>query len=270
MKVSSLFLKPLRAISEELGNWSLFITLLLSDLKQNAASTRLGAIWWFLDPLAMMAVFYFLVRVVFERGGEDYHLFILSALIGWQWFARSLNSSAGAVLGSAGLMAKGRIPLLTVIIVPIITNAIYCFFGFLIIKLIAWSPFTLQFGWLLIAMIVQIVLTVALGTLLSIATVYLPDTKRALGFILRAWWFLSPVLYDVSKVLDSTKVPEWAKDAFLANPMTTLLPIYRSALLNYPLEGLDRLPLIAAVSVVTLGIAVLLLRSFGRHFLKYA
>lgn len=258
------------ALREELGTWSLFVTLLFSDLRQNAATTRLGMLWWFLDPLAMMAVFYFLVRIVFERGGEDYHLFILSALIGWQWFARSINACAGAVSGSAGLLAKSRMPLLLAVVVPISSNAIYCFFGFIAIKLIAWTPVTSDIVWLVAAMFIQFLLTAGLGSLLAIANVYVPDTRRALGFVLRAWWFLSPVLYDVAQIVDSDRVPEWAKTAFMLNPMTTLLPMYRSALLNYEIIGMDRLLLIGISSVCILLLGIYLLRRLGRHFLKYA
>ena len=45
------------------------------DLKTSVATTRLGVLWWILDPLLLMAIYYFIVMKVFNRGGEGVPFF---------------------------------------------------------------------------------------------------------------------------------------------------------------------------------------------------
>ena len=57
---------------------------------------------------------------------------------------------------------------------------------------------------------------------------------RVLEIFLRIWLYLSPILY--SATLFEEKLPEgWAFIANL-NPMVPILSIYRSAILDYPIE----------------------------------
>src|SRR5690606_18530469 len=45
------------------------LTLFQVNVKTTVASARLGWLWWFIDPLVMMAIYYFIIHVVFQRGG---------------------------------------------------------------------------------------------------------------------------------------------------------------------------------------------------------
>lgn len=250
----------LSVIKQYIGTPGLYHVLLVGELKNNTANNRLGFLWWFLDPLAMMAVFYFVVQVVFKRGGEDYHLFILSALLAWQWFARSLTGSANAIAGAAGLLSRTRVPPGALILVPIIANGMFALVGLLLVKLISGTSWGMQTLWVFPGLLVQMLLSAGIGTLLATLTPVFPDIRRMLGFITRAWWFLSPVLYDASRVMDASGVPQWAKTAFMMNPMTVLLPIYRWALLDRGTVYLDKLPVLAVISFVLLVVSIFVLR----------
>ena len=67
--------------------------LVQADLHKHGADTLLGNIWWFLDPLLQMVVYVILVSVIFDRGGEDYPLFIFAAILPWKWFSSSINDA---------------------------------------------------------------------------------------------------------------------------------------------------------------------------------
>ena len=59
----------IRIFSELLKNRDAFLTLVQLHLKTSVSRTALGYLWWLLDPLFLMAVYYFLVKIIFQ--GEE-------------------------------------------------------------------------------------------------------------------------------------------------------------------------------------------------------
>ena len=226
--------------------------LSINDIKARNSRNKLGLLWWFLDPLAMMAVFYFVVVVLFERGGENYHIFILSALMGWQTFSRSLSASANSLNSSKTLILQTNLPLSIWTVVPALVNG---FFG--IVGLLVLSLFTYEYiGWdlllILPILVSQQIFAIGLGSYLAIATAKFPDTTKILTFVMRAWWFLSPVLYNEARVMESERIADWIKDIFVMNPMAAYLPAYRAIILDTDELHVERLLIWTAISLVML------------------
>lgn len=72
-----------------ISNWSNLVArrdlireLVLSDLKTTAAETKLGWLWWLLDPLIMMAIYWVFIVIIFGRDKyAPYPIFIGCALL---------------------------------------------------------------------------------------------------------------------------------------------------------------------------------------------
>ena len=72
--------------------------LVMSELRSTVARSKLGWIWWFLDPLLMMLVYWAIVVGLLGRGSDRYDpypAFLFAALITWKHFATAVGRSLG-------------------------------------------------------------------------------------------------------------------------------------------------------------------------------
>ena len=78
-----------------LARKDLLRALVVSDLRASDASTRLGWLWWILDPLLLMFI-YWGVFSILSRGRVDYApypIFILCALLPWKHLSVAAGKS---------------------------------------------------------------------------------------------------------------------------------------------------------------------------------
>jgi len=74
---------------------------------------------------------------------------------------------------------------------------------------------------------VLLLLTSALGILLSALNVYLRDTSHFLELALLAWFWVTPIVYYFQQV---GQRHGWSKDVWLANPVTPIVLIFQRAI----------------------------------------
>lgn len=239
------------------------------ELTKNIVEMRLGAIWWLLEPLIMASIYYFLVVLVFQQQGEHYHLFLLTGLMVWQAFSKGLMSATGSLTQSANIVLQTRLPLSYFIVAPILANIIYMLLGFVIILLLAGHVPSLSILYLLPLLIAVTLFTIGLGLIVSILNVFMRDTSRILNFILRAWWFFSPILYDARYVLDSDKISDFLKWLFTMNPFSTFVPLFREALLGSEAHPAQNFSFIASISLVVFMLGVLIFYYFHKRAIKF-
>ncbi|WP_165855393.1 ABC transporter permease [Marinobacter sp. JSM 1782161] len=206
--------------------------LWVMDIKSTVASARLGWLWWFLDPLVMMMIYYFIIRVVFQRGGENYHLFVLCGIVSWQFFARSVSSCVGAITGKRGIIRQTSTPMAILIAVPCAVQFFFAAIGMAIVSLWSYSALGAQTLAIVPLLVLIFLLAYAVGVLMAVTQVFLADTAKFVGYLLRAGFFLSPVLYPASRVLEAQNVPEVAKTLFNLNPMAWVIESMRGVVLD--------------------------------------
>src|SRR5690625_5591259 len=88
----------------------LLLYLVKSGLKAEHRNSYLGYFWWLLDPLLNVLVYYFLVVIILDRGGENYALFLVIGLVVWRWISSSINSSAKSVLRYSSIIRQVYLP----------------------------------------------------------------------------------------------------------------------------------------------------------------
>lgn len=208
--------------------------LVISNLKAGQHSTFLGYVWWVLDPLLLMMVYFVLVEVIFDRGIEHYPVFILSAILPWKWFNSSVQGSIGVLLGRERLIKQ--VPFPKVVLPLSLTLANLVSFGFGLLVLLAFVlAYRIEITEAVVAMPVIIVgqfgLTFGIAMFFSAVAVFFRDVRNMLQYAFRLWFYLSPALYPV------TFVPEDLRDTYrLLNPFARIFPAYRDAAMfgNFP------------------------------------
>ncbi len=250
-------------------NWRYFIDLVVQEaragLRAEASRGYLGVLWWVIEPVMYMSIFYTVFAHLMHRGDENYIMFLLTGLITWKWFQATLNSGASSLMNNAGLMNLVYVPK---IIFPLTNIAVNTFKFLIILALflifLLFTPVQLSPAWVLLPVLVaaQLLLIVALTCLLAALMPFFPDLRVILDNLLLMLFFLSGIFFDISQL------PASIRQYLGLNPMAALIDMYRSLLLKGLPPDWQTLLLLVLLSLLILMVALRLLRRFDRIYPK--
>ena len=203
--------------------------LMWRDIKVRYKQTLLGALWAILQPLVMMIIFAFffgkLARMPTQ--GIPSPLFYYAGISLWTFFSNSVMNGANSLFGNTNLITKIYFPRLIIPSAAVCAGLVdWAIAWLLFIPLLAYYGIGLTWKIILILPLSILVTALALGAgiLFSALNVKYRDVRYVLPFLLQAWMFISPIIYDSSIV-----PPQWRR-IFLLNPMSGIVNTYRGAL----------------------------------------
>jgi len=247
--------------------------LALRDIQVRYKQSLLGIGWAVAQPLATMLVFGLLFRALLGREGMPtlegvpYAVSAYCALVPWQLFARSLQSSGDSLVANKQLIHKVYFPRLVAPIAPLLAALVDfgCAFAVLAAMLAAYGilpdPAALALP-LFVALAVAAALGVSLW--LSALNAIYRDVRHALPFLVQIWMFLTPVVYTSESVLRGR--PEWLAWLYGLNPMTGVVEGFRWALLGAAEPPWSAVAASTAVSLALLVSGLYFFRRLERSF----
>jgi ABC-type polysaccharide/polyol phosphate export permease len=270
-----------QGISDIFSRRRLVRYLVQADMKKRGSDTVLGNVWWILDPLLQMTVYWIFVSVIASRPAPDYPLFIFAALLPWKWYASVVNDATNAVVNKDKLIRQIAFPKLVLPVSAASAGVVGFVWGLIPLGLLMLFYLDrvepLMLVWLPLIAVVQYAFTLASAVLVSAANVFFRDLGNAIGHGLRLWWFLSPGLYSLRAVHDTAVVQDYPIIGTLAgfNPFAVLFESYRGVIYGgadgvsppHPPDVVS-LFLLLAGSVAFLAIAVVLFKRVEPEFAK--
>ena len=220
----------LRTITEIWENRNALRSQFYVNIKTTVATTRLGLLWWILDPLLLMLIYYFVVKVIFARGGPNYHLFALCGIVTWQSFSRSITLCTKSLTSNAGLIKQAAVPMVLYLIISPLVQAFFYLIGLVIIMAWNWPALGIQTIGVLILIFLMVLMSFTIGLFLSIFEVYIRDTGKLLSYILRFGFYISPILYSPDRIYEIASIPDYAKTLYSLNPMVHFITAVRDVL----------------------------------------
>jgi len=237
----------------------------IADLISESRRGSLGLLWWIIEPVLYMSVFYLIFVVVFDRGGEDRVSFLLTGLVAWKWFNSSISQCSICIPSHIGLIRQVYIPKYIFPGIILMTTFIkfLVIFSFLIVFLLVAgkNPSAAWFS-LPIVIAVQLLTMLALGSFLAAVVPFLPDIKLLIDNGLILLFFLSGVFFDIRLV------PEEVRNYFYLNPMTSIIESYRNILLGGIEPNWQNLGWVVIMALGCLALGGHLLRRFDRTYAK--
>ena len=97
-------------IQDVVGRRRLIRYLVGAELKRTHADTAFGQLWWILDPLLQMAVYFLLFAVMLNTKIPDYPLFLFVAILPWKWFSTTLAEATLSITGRQRLIRQIQFP----------------------------------------------------------------------------------------------------------------------------------------------------------------
>lgn len=228
------------------------------NLKSETSTNYLSYGWWFLEPVIHMICYYVVFDLLMQRGGPGFVYFLLTGLVPWLWFARSISQGANSLVGGKYLMSQLYIPKLFFPLVLIVQTTIkqaLVFLVFLAFLLVSGHTLSMEWSALIPILLVQLLFMLPVACLAAYAVVYIRDLKMVIPTIIQFMFFCSGIFFSFERI--SVEYKDW----FLVNPMAGIIVAYRDVLLNNQWPNWQYLGIVALISMVLILITVLLYRS---------
>jgi ABC-2 type transport system permease protein len=237
-------------LREFAGTQDLAINLTLRELRGRYKRSVLGWTWSLLNPLATVAiyslVFGFFLKVNpptgHPSGLHSFALFLLCALVPWNFFQNGVTMGLGSLLASSNLIKKVYFPrellvastigslVVTMLIELSVLGAILLIVGNMVLP---WIPVVL----FLVAIETVFVLGIALA--LSVWNVYFRDMQHLVAILIQVLFYTCPIVYPI------TYVPRHAHvlgmnipllRLYMLNPLVRMFQSFRAVLydLRFP------------------------------------
>lgn len=199
---------------------------LVREWKTRYAGSMLGWMWALVQPIASLAIFYVLfgivlaVRVPGVASTNGYLLHLLAGLAVWLPFTDAVGRGVGCLVAYEDFLRKQPIPAEILPIASVGGSSLVLLIGYLMLLVMApmqgIQP-TVAWLWIPVLVLAQLVMTLGLTLMLSMAHFLWRDVGSVVGFGLQLWFYLTPIVYPLSQV--PAQFHQW----YLLNPLACLV-----------------------------------------------
>jgi lipopolysaccharide transport system permease protein len=216
----------------------LLYNLTLRDLKVRYKNSVLGIAWSLLNPILMMLVFTVVYTVMIGQSDRrDYAAFVLCGLLPWNFFSGSIMGGVGSIVNNGYLIKKVYFPRAVLPASIMLSNLVNFLVALPVYFVLAWLlgvRFTPYVLFLPIVMLVEMIFILGMSLLLSALNVFYRDVQQIMEVLILAWFFVTPVIWDVSLLPESrlilgVDVPV-QRLTYILNPMASIIATYRDIL----------------------------------------
>ena len=175
----------------------LFTQLVSRELRRKYKGSRLGVLWYLVNPLVLMGAYTLMFGYVLHvQKIPDFPVFVMIGIVVWTFFAQSLLAAAESLIDQGSLIRKARFPRESIPAASVVVQLI----TFLAI-LVLLAPLALALrgslapALLLLPLLVVALFAFVLGCALIVAVLhaYFRDVAPILAAALLPWFFLTPI-----------------------------------------------------------------------------
>jgi lipopolysaccharide transport system permease protein len=224
------------------------------DIKIRYKQTVLGFVWAVLQPFMTMIVFslFFGKLAKMPSEGVPYPIFNFTALLPWQFFEGSINTSTSSLVANANMITKVYFPRLFIPVSAIVSGLVDFAIAFIVlIGMMFFYHIAPNLGVLLLPLFLLLAMITAMGVSLwmSALNVKYRDVRYVVPFLMRFWFFATPIAYP------SNLLNEPWRTLYGLNPMVGVVEGFRWALLGtQPPEAMLFLSILISLTLLISGL----------------
>lgn len=254
------------ALQDVVQRRELLNNLVLRELRGKYKGTALGWLWSLINPLASTVIFTIvfgtILRVTPTEGADglrNYTLFLLCALLPWNFFSGVVNGGLQSLLANANLIKKTAFPRQLLVL----SGSFSLFVTFTIEMAVLFVGLAL-FGanpllWLVPTVVLMVLLTgfaTGLALMLSVANVYFRDSAHFVAIGLQVLFYATPIIYPATLVSGVSPTSVAGRlhltDVYFANPMVHFAEAFRNLLYEHQVPGLGTMLVVVLAPVASL------------------
>ncbi|MFV0447963.1 MAG: ABC transporter permease [Vibrio sp.] len=224
------------------------------NLRSEASVNYLSYAWWVIEPLLHMVVYYVVFSFLLARGGENYVAFLLTGLIPWLWFSKTISHTMGSILHGKQLMNQLYIAKVFFPLTFVVQDAVKQVIVFmLLLTFLIFYGISPSLAWLhaIPIILVQFLLIIGCSLIAALIVPFVRDMSFVIPTGLQFMMFCSGIFFS------HHDIPEKALQYFFLNPMAVILAAFRDVLVDSVIPNYEQLSFVALFSLVLIMFAVL-------------
>jgi len=244
-------------------HFRLMDTMARMALRADASRYFLGYLWWLLEPLLFVAVFYVVFDLILDSGRADFLVFLMCGKLSFIWFSKSVNQASNSIIANKGLIGRINVSK-TLFPLAVIQEGLYrqlAVFALLVCFLIV-SGYEPSAAWLYLVpvILVNYLMIVACSFVGACLVCVVRDFSMIIALAMTFLLFTSGVFWDVRELGD----PQKTEIVLALNPLAFMLDAYRQVLLHATAPDWTHLLQIACGAIVLLLVFVLIMRRYSQ------
>jgi ABC-type polysaccharide/polyol phosphate export permease len=211
----------------------IIISMARREVARQYVGSLLGFIWTFIQPLAMILVFWVVFSVGFKMqpiNDAPFVVWLTAGMAAWFVFADILNGCAMAIISNAHLIKKTLFHSQMLPVVKIVSGLItHSVFLLVLGTLIVFQkmPFSLYYVQFLYYLLCLCVLVLGLGLGISALNVFVRDVGQITAVVLQIGFWATPIFWDISIM------PPAVRTVAKLNPMFYIVQGYRESFIYF-------------------------------------
>jgi len=234
-----------------------------ANLRSEAKRYYVSYLWWVINPVIEMFVYYLVFGVVLKRGTENFIPFLLIGIVSFRWLMTAVLRSANSIQMNALLINQVYIPkaILPTVIVLTETFKFFITFGVLLLFLAAYGlPVTNHYVALALVLVTEFIFVLGVSCLLSAVTPFMPDLMIIIQNGMQLLFFLSGVFFQIDAI------PPPYRQWFYLNPMVAIIESLRAVLLYHQWPSFEKLTYVLCFSFIILFFSYGIIRKFEKAY----
>jgi ABC-2 type transport system permease protein len=195
------------------------------DLTVRYRRSVLGVAWTMLNPLLMMLVLTVVFSHLFRFDLPRYPVYLLSAIVLWNFFAQATTAAMHQLVWGGGLMTRIYMPRTVFALSAVgtgVVNLLLALVPLTMVMAFMEAPFRPALVTLPAAVVLAVLFVLGVGLLLSSVAVSFPDIVDMYQVLLSILYFFTPIFYPRSAL------PAWTHPWLNVNPMYHLTEVFRA------------------------------------------
>ncbi len=233
------------------------------SLKADASRYFLGYIWWILEPLLFVLVFYLVFGVILDSRGMEFVVFLMCGKLPFIWFSKTVMQASQSIITNAGLIGRMDLPKalfpLTAAHEGLYRQA--AVFALLLVVVVGagYTP-GLQWIWLIPLIATNYLIILAAGLVGAFLVPLFRDLVMFIAMAMTLLLFISGIFWDVRALGD----PAMTELILTLNPLAFILDGYRQVLMHGEAPALPHLLALVVIFGALFAAMLYLLHRYSR------
>lgn len=240
-------------------------TSIKKEFRGKYKKSFLGVFWSFLNPLFQLLVYALVFPFILKNGVENYTVFLIIALMPWNFFNNTILQSAASIVTNGGIIKKVYFPRVILPISTTTSNLInFLITGLIVIFSLIISGIGLsKFIFVLpFVILMQYILQLGLAFVFSAITVYIRDVEYIINVFMMLMFYACPIVYSPDMI------PAKFAPIFKLNPMFNIIGYYRDILYYKRMPDLLNMSELFAICLTILLFGYLIFKKLEKRFVE--
>ena len=244
----------------------LFEELVKRDFKKKYKRTVLGMAWSILSPLMMLIVMKLVFTQFFGRNMEHYTIYLFCGNLIFSYFNESTSQGMTSLMGNASIFTKVNVPKYLFLFsknVQTLINfglTLCVFFVFCVLDNIT---LTWKLVFLLYPIGCLVLFNIGVGLILSALFVFFRDIQYLWSVFTQLLMYMSAIFYTIDEY------PPVVQNLFLLNPVYLFIRYFRKIVIETTVPTVWFHLLMAADTLIVLGVGCWMYKKYNTRFLYY-